>query len=285
MNDMPTILSCTDGSVYAASVYDHSAWAARRMVASVHVLHMLDPHRERAAIADFSGNLGPDEREALMTELVEFEESKARVAQTRGRAILQAAHKHLLHAGVNHVTTEQRHGSLVEMVEKSRADMIVIGKRGEAADFARLHLGANLERVIRTSHQPVLVASRAFFPIERCLIAFDASPSAKKAVTYACQQPLLKGLEVSLLTVGKGGASLEGELEKARRELADAGYQATAELLPGEPEKVIPEVLEKKNIQLLIMGAYGNSRIRHLIVGSTTTTMVRTCKAPVLMFR
>lgn len=79
---MPVILTCTDGSIYSTSVYNHSAWAAQRMNASVHVLHMLDPNRERAAIANFSGNLGPNERESLMNELVQFEESKARMAQT-----------------------------------------------------------------------------------------------------------------------------------------------------------------------------------------------------------
>jgi nucleotide-binding universal stress UspA family protein len=282
---MPTILTCTDGSNYAASVYDHSALAAIRMEASVHVLHMLDPHRERAAMADFSGNLGPDESEALLGELVEFEESKARLAQARGRAILQAAHKHILHAGVNHVSTEQRHGSLVEAVEKLTADLIVIGKRGESADFAKQHLGANLERVIRGSRRPVLVASRAFQPIERCLIAFDGSPSARKAVAYALTEPLLRGLSCLLVMAGRPSAEAESELEKAHRELAQAGHPVESKVLSGDPEKVIAETIESEQIHLLIMGAYGHSKIRQLIVGSTTTTMVRTCRVPVLMFR
>lgn len=161
----------------------------------------------------------------------------------------------------------------------------MIGKRGASADFARLHLGANLERVIRSSHQPVLVASRAFQGIERCLIAFDGSPSAKKAVTYACRHPLLKGLKCCLLTTGKVSSATEEELKTADAQLRAAGYMVTTHLLPGEPEIVIPKVLEKEEIELLIMGAYGHSRIRQLILGSTTTTMVRTCRVPVLMFR
>lgn len=36
---------------------------------------------------------------------------------------------------------------------------------------------------------------------------------------------------------------------------------------------------------LLVMGAYGQSRISELFVGSTTTAMVRTGKVPVLLFR
>jgi nucleotide-binding universal stress UspA family protein len=33
------------------------------------------------------------------------------------------------------------------------------------------------------------------------------------------------------------------------------------------------------------MGAYGHSRIRQMIIGSTTAEMVRSCKVPVLMIR
>ena len=36
---------------------------------------------------------------------------------------------------------------------------------------------------------------------------------------------------------------------------------------------------------LLVMGAYGHSRIRSLIIGSTTTAMVRAVKVPVLLYR
>jgi nucleotide-binding universal stress UspA family protein len=34
-----------------------------------------------------------------------------------------------------------------------------------------------------------------------------------------------------------------------------------------------------------VMGAYGHSRIRQLIVGSTTTTLLRTSPVPVLVLR
>jgi nucleotide-binding universal stress UspA family protein len=284
---MPIILTCTDGSLYAPSVYDHAAWAALRMQAEVRVLHMLDSHRERAAFADFSGSIGMDAREQLLSDLVTLEETKARLAQTRGRAILAEAQRHLMAAGIQRVQTEQRHGELVETLEQleREADLVVIGKRGENADFARLHLGANLERVIRTSIRPILVASRGFVPIDRFLIAFDGSPSAKKAVAYAAGEPLLRGLECHLLMVGHRSASGSQDLEGARSRLAESGFQVQAKHLDGEPESIISETLRQQNLQLLVMGAYGHSKIRQLIVGSTTTIMVRTCPVPVLMFR
>jgi nucleotide-binding universal stress UspA family protein len=43
--------------------------------------------------------------------------------------------------------------------------------------------------------------------------------------------------------------------------------------------------VEAEDIGLLVMGAYGHSRIRNLIIGSTTTEMIRLCKIPVVLFR
>ena len=44
-------------------------------------------------------------------------------------------------------------------------------------------------------------------------------------------------------------------------------------------------MVERTGIDLLVMGAYGHSRVRSLIIGSTTTEMIRACKIPVLLFR
>lgn len=284
---MPTILSCTDGSVYARSVYDHTAWAARRMNADVHVLHILEPHRDTAAFADLSGAIGVDAQLRLTEELVALEESKARVAQSHARAILADARQQLAAAGIERVNVEATHDELTEAIARheASADLVVIGKRGEHADFGRLHLGGNVQRVIRTVHHPVLVASRAFAPIERVLIAFDGGPSSRAAVAHAADSPLLRGLPLHLLFVGSATPAEQAGLEAAAAQLEGAGATVKAEVLPGVPEKVIADTVRQQAINLLVMGAYGHSRIRQFIVGSTTTTMVRTCLVPVLMFR
>ena len=47
----------------------------------------------------------------------------------------------------------------------------------------------------------------------------------------------------------------------------------------------ILSLLKTQGAALLVMGAYGHSRIRHLIVGSTTTTLLRLSEVPVLVLR
>jgi len=284
---MNHILTCTDGSLYAPSIYEHTAWAASRQGAAVHVLHMLDPHRERAELSDFSGNLGLNTGDELLTELVNFEETKNRLARERGKAILEDARRRLEAAGVQRVTTEQLHGELVETVtaKEEDADLVVMGKRGETADLAKLHLGSNLERVIRASIRPVLVASRKFVPIERFLIAYDGGPSVEDAVQFVMASPFLKGLPCHLLRAGRIDSKAEWYLQEAAAKLRDAEFDVTATATAGDPAEVISEAVKKDGISLLVMGAYGHSRIRQLMVGSTTTEMMRTCHVPILMFR
>jgi nucleotide-binding universal stress UspA family protein len=284
---MQTILACTDGSAYAASVYDHSAWAARRTGAAIQVLHMLDPHRERAELVDLSGAMGPDTGTELLAELANLEEKKNRLAREQGKLLLIAAAGHLRAAGIEKITTTQEHGELVESVIRMEqtADLVVIGKRGQSADFAKLHLGSSLERVIRGSIRPVLVASRAFQPIEKFLVAYDGGPSIEKAIRFAIDHPLLKGLACHILRAGRLDDKATWFLDEAAEKLRAAGFPVTSEATAGPPEEVIAAAVEKHSANLLVMGAYGHSRIRQLMVGSTTTALIRTCHIPVLMFR
>lgn len=287
MIDSPKILACTDGSVYADSVYDHAAWAAGQLNTGLHVLHMLPPLDSAAMLKNFSGSIGLDARGILKEELVNLEEAYGRVAIAKSKVILEAAKAHLRRAGVADFTVEARHGVLSEYIEQdtSHPELIVIGKRGEAADFERLHLGANVERIIRSCPHPVLVASRTCQPVQRALIAYDGGRSAVKAIDYLIGKPLMKGVALHLLAVGKPHKGIESDLASAQQRLAAAGFQVQHSHLEGYPEEVFARFIGDHQINLLVMGAYGHSRIRQFIVGSTTTTMVRTSRVPVLMFR
>lgn len=48
---------------------------------------------------------------------------------------------------------------------------------------------------------------------------------------------------------------------------------------------MLPALIKAHGASLLVMGAYGHSRIRQLIVGSTTTTLLRLSEVPVLILR
>ena len=285
---MPRLIAFIDASIYADSVCDHAAWVAQRMSADIEVLHVLGRRQISANETNLSGALAADARDHLMAELTSLDEQNAKLAQQRGRLILQHAKERIEAKGPFSVTTKLRIGDLVETMHEfeAGADLIVIGKRGEAADFAKLHLGSNIERVVRASTKPILVAAREFKPISRVLIAFDGGPSNVKAIDCLGQAHAAFGeLDVTLLNVGQRTEKARLQLERATNVLRAAGYRVESRIVPGEPEKVISGIVETENFNLLAMGAYGHSRIRSLIVGSTTTEMIRSCKIPIALFR
>lgn len=284
---MTKLVALVDGSIYSQSVCEHVAWIAGRTGSDVEILHVIGRRETGSAPQDLSGSISLGARTTLLEELSALDEQRAKLSQKRGRAILDDAKALLEKAGVSSVATKLRIGDLVDSVAESEsdADLIVLGKRGEAADFATAHLGSNLERIVRSSAKPVFVASRAFIPIERFLIAYDGGVSSMKAVDYIARSPLFSGLECRLLMVGQETANNRRQVEGAEALLRGAGLSVTADVIPGQADSVISDIVEDEKIGLLVMGAYGHSRIRNLVIGSTTTEMVRSCRVPVMLFR
>jgi nucleotide-binding universal stress UspA family protein len=65
--------------------------------------------------------------------------------------------------------------------------------------------------------------------------------------------------------------------------LKAAGIAAETRMIEGRPEDVLRGLVDGEGFGLLVMGAFGHSRIRSFVIGSTTTEMVRSCQVPVLM--
>jgi hypothetical protein len=93
-------------------------------------------------------------RSKLLEDLAELDAQRAKLVGHRGRAILDDARAIVEAAGANDITTRLRRGDVVETISEveGAARVIVVGKRGEAADFAKGHLGSNLERIVRTAN-------------------------------------------------------------------------------------------------------------------------------------
>lgn len=284
---MEKLTAFIDASNYAESVCDHAAWIAGQLGISVELVHVLGRTRDSQAHANLSGSIGLGARTALLEELAEADAQNAKLAQKRGRLLLEAAVERLSVEGVTAVTTKMRNGDFVEAIEDVGADsrLIVIGKRGEGADFASGHLGSNLERAVRTAKRPVFVAARAFKPIHKVLIAYDGGASAEKAVERVTSSPILEKTDVTLLAVCKESDQLAQKAADAVKRLEAANVAARLVIRPGHAEKVIEEVAAEEKTDLLVMGAYGHSRIRTLVIGSTTTAVLRACKIPVLLVR
>ena len=286
---MKKILLCTDGSAYSQVSYEYAAWLAQRLEVIIEVLYVTDKRGEQAAqTADFSGSIGIDSYQQLLQKLVEVEAAKAKINHQRAKIILQEAKQFLSDRQVDKIELTHETGFLVDLFHELEqdSDLIILGKRGENANFADEHLGANMERIVRSSHKPCLVTPREFQPVNRVLLAYDGGESCQKAIQYVTQSVAFKDLELHIVTVDTGNTEKARQrLESARKIIATSQLNSVMQLLSGSAEAEIEQYIAAKNIDLLIMGAYGHNRIRHLIIGSTTAQMLRNSHLPVLMFR
>ena len=287
---MKNILLCTDGSAYSQVSYEYAAWLAQRMELAIEVLYVTDRRGEQAVqTPDFSGSIGIDSYQQLLNELVELEAARAKINHQRAKIILQEAKKFFSDRDINNVKLTHETGFLVDLFHKLEgdSDLIILGKRGENANFAPEHLGANMERIVRSSHKPCLVTPREFKPINRILLAYDGSKSCQKAVDYLAKLPAFSDLELHIICVAtrRGEEAAIKNLETASAIVKAAGFNPICEVLHGNPESEIEKYVQQKNIDFLLMGAYGHSRIRHLVIGSTTTQMLRSSHIPVVLFR
>ena len=280
------IIALVDGSIYSESVCHLASCIAQRTQAPVELIHVLG-RREAPDKTDLSGAIRLGARTTLMEELATLDAQRAKLVSHRGRAILEDARAIVDQDGVTGITTRLRHGDIVEAIGEveGTARVIVIGKRGEAADFAKGHLGSNLERIVRAAHRPVFVAARAFKPIETVLVAYDGGRSAMKAVDHISRSSFFVGLSVTVVTVGTDTAETRKGLAGAKALLNAAGIGADTRIVPGQPDVELGKMVDGEGFGMLVMGAYGHSRIRSLVIGSTTTEMMRSCKVPVLLLR
>lgn len=282
---MKNILICTDGSNYSHEACLYGAWLSGHTQASISVLYVTDLRQfEIPAVADFSGSLGIQPFEGMMAQLHDVEEVKANFVK-------EHALKTLKKAGVEEskITFHHETGMLVEVMSDYAdvADLVLLGKRGENVNFATEHLGSMLERVLRSVDTPCLVTNRKFKACEKIAIAYDGSESCRKAIEYIGANKFFHALDLHLIVCVEGHKQEQAteRLQEGERKLHEAGIYPTCQILGGEVETSISDYVQQAQIDLLVLGAYGHSRIRELLIGSTTTELLRRCHVPVLCVR
>jgi nucleotide-binding universal stress UspA family protein len=273
------IVALIDRSLYAQSVIDHAAWLAAHKGGSVDLIQIVSPNELMAAGMPPIHPGGP-------VVLNRDSTVDAQVADLKQKAAVQLAEarESLATRGILEVRTHVLEGIVPQLMAEAAADasIVVLGKRGENADLARLPLGSNFERLVRSSRTPVLAVSRGFRPIDKLLLAVDLDPAAASAIE-AVASGVVPPMPATLLHVGEPTEAMQAELARAADRLSAAGYPATSSIVEGIPRFVVPERVVSELIGLVAMGAFGSSRLKSLIFGSLTTELIRACQVPILL--
>ncbi len=283
---MINVVSCIDGSPGASAVCDAGAWASARMATPLQLLHVLDKS-ETPAHSDLSGSLGVDSREHLLDELVELDAKRNKLALEHGKLMLEAAKTRAAEKGAQDITTLQRHSSLLESLLELQDDtrLLIMGRRGESHADQAMAVGSQLESVIRSIHKPILITLDQFTAPSNFMIAFDGRSVTQNVLDTLIASPLLQGLPCHLVAVNNTSLDRTPELQAAADKLIQAGFAVSSTVLQGEMQAELQAYQLEHGIELMVMGAYGHSRIRRLFLGSNTTDMVSASTIPLIIVR
>lgn len=168
-------------------------------------------------------------------------------------------------------------------VQARYADLIVIGQN-DPAEASPVVLPDFPQYVVLNSGRPVLLVPHAgrFDNIgNRVMIAWDASTEATHAVTNAL--PLLRRAQIVDVVTFNAQPQAQGAdlaLYLARQGIrTETSEQKTA----GDIGEALLSLAADRAADLLIMGGYGHSRFREIVLGGVTRTLLETMTIPVLM--
>ena len=276
------ILACVDQSPYADYVADYAAWAARKLVLPLELLHIIDRHQEISASTDHSGAIGVDAQENLLNQLTEEEGTRARQVRDRGRVFLNGLRQRCEVNETISVDTRQRYGQLLSALEEQQQDvaLYVLGRRGESAAHTRRDLGRHVEMISRQVRRPILTVAGEFIEPRRALIAYDGKRMTRRCVELIAKNPALNDIPVHVIMSGKRATDADKHLQWAKNTLNTAGFTVETAYLPGDPEQEITRAIGERQADLLVMGAYSRSPLRSLILGSRTNDLLRASQVP-----
>lgn len=165
------------------------------------------------------------------------------------------------------------------------ADLIVAGQSDPESPVAG---GVDIAELVLSGGRPVLVVPYAFRQerlAEHVLVAWNASREAARAVADA--MPILEAAtRVSVLAVDPGGAlgdapGADIALHLARHDIRVEASQMESQGL--SPADILLNRASDLSVDMMVMGAYGRSRFRELVLGGVTRDILRHMTVPVLM--
>jgi nucleotide-binding universal stress UspA family protein len=265
------LMVCTDGSdegQNAVAVALELARACDSQVIAVQVLHVVP---EFQAVA-------PDLRATL-----------AKGVQENMAVIKAAADK--LGVALKTVVPEGQmpHAAIVATAEKIRPDLIIMGRCGKTA-LARILMGNVTARVIGHSPINVLVVPRGgMVGFQRILVASDGSSYSQAAWELA----LAMAKQAKSRLIGVAVAPEEGAIIEAQaiiRRMLTAASLAGVPMKGVNPQGVAPDTgivqqAIKNEVDLIVVGSYGRTGLKKLLMGSVTERVIGGSPCPILVVK
>ncbi|MDW8016571.1 MAG: universal stress protein [Thermus sp.] len=266
------ILLATDGSPQARGAEVLAEWLCYKLSAKLVALFVRDVRLVRVPeLLDFG---------ALTIPLPAYREELEKALTAKGEALLGRLAQSAREAGIP-VETLMETGLPHEVILRHAraADLLVLGRSGEAHGGSFAGLGSTVDRVLRASPTPVLVAPTDYVELEGAILGYNASESAVRALHTLASLAKPLGLRVRVVSVHDDPAQAGAWALEAEAYLQDQGLRVEALAFSGDPAEHLLALQGPSD--LLALGA----PVRRLVLGSTAEHVVRHAVGPVLTVR
>jgi nucleotide-binding universal stress UspA family protein len=298
------VLVPLDGSQLAESVLPAVAWLAKRLGASITLIHII----EQGPSATIHGDrhlTQPDEAEAYLTEVA------ARLRDQDGIATPVECHVHTTDKGESDVAR-----SIVDHTADLEPDLIVLAPHGSGG-LRDIFFGNIAQQVIQMGRTPILVVSpgpvgqaRAFAP-RKILVTLDGSPAAEPALPVAeamaragdtslhllivvptlttlPHEQVASGMLMPMATAAVLELAVQGAADYLRAvgdRLQAKGIPVLAEVHRGDPAPETVEVAERIDADLLVMTTRGEAGLNAFWSDSVSRKVAGHFDRPLLLVR
>ena len=178
--------------------------------------------------------------------------------------------------------------AIVDEATEKKVDMIVIGRRGRKG-VAKALMGEIAAKVITHAPCKVLVVPKsAQIEYKNILVAMDGLAQAKAAVAEAISIAKRCGSHIIALSAMRDESERK-EANQFASEAADLakkeGVSAEAVTPMGRSFNTIVETAGGRGVDLIVMGTYGKTGVKKLLVGSATEKVIGTAGCAVLVVK
>ena len=266
-----------DGSPHSETALGHALRIARAASGVVRGVHVVDRSLlDGVVVADLSGSVGFQPFLNLSGELRE-------ALVSAGGAIVASFEARAKEAGVAFETV-LREGNVSEILaeESQDCDLASVGSRGVNAAHRQELVGRHTDSLARRMPAPLLVAPAEYREFRTAVLAWDASPKAKKALSLVAEVAALLELSVRVVTAGEDEREGRSRLAEAEEDLRIRRVVAVGSWRPGHADDAIFAEIGA-GAELVAMGAHGHGRVVELVLGSTTDRVLRAATVPVLL--
>ncbi len=145
-------------------------------------------------------------------------------------------------------------------------------------------LGSGLRSIIWRSARPILTVPGKASRMDRALVAFDGSPKSKEALFVATYLAESWKTALTVLTISGEQKILSSVQDYAHAYLELHEIQADFMMTTGSLEPFL-DVIQEREINLVLMGGYGGSAWQEVIIGSAVNFLLRKAECPILICR